>query len=422
MNHPFITLFLALGLLAPAAVAAKVSFPNAPQTREQAKKAGKPSLILWYGSDWTQNSSSLCREWEKLASAGLPVVIGQFDEKTGLKEEDRKAAAMPIDHYNLPVAILAAPDGTFMACYDGKTVRSASAMTAAVKKSLAKLDSFTSLVQQARTNKGTAAAESAGKALCLLRPEDAYRHKALKEIIRRGDPDDSTGYRVVFDTEHIGMYGQINQKLKGGPNGKLARDQRDFDGAEAYVRGVVDNKEMFARLTTERQQQWLAGLAYVQRERMTAKKSTDRKPLLSTLKRIVKLDPKSEYGKGARKLFDYWNPTSFYVIKDFYDSGDQTHGFEKDWHVDVTKMLSGPGTYTFSLVPHENGRMVTRNYRLVVNGKEVARPGIDAKQNTKTVDLTLKSLPSGAKVEVWLTAQCNDGWLGCTGHFEMKKK
>ncbi len=65
--------------------------------------------------------------------------------------------------------------------------------------------------------------------------------------------------------------------------------------------------------------------------------------------------------------------------------------------------------------------MVSRNYRLLVNGKEVAKADAPANKNTKSVQFDVPSIPKGAKVEVQFTVQCNDGWFGCSGHIEMKK-
>ncbi len=428
MKTYLLTLSLALGLL-PLASAATVPFPDVPAAKEQAKAAGKPTLILWHGSDWMEESAKLCSEWQKLASSAeepLPVIFGQFDEKVGTTDETRNKVAMPFPEYDLPVAVLFAPDGTYMASYRGKTVLSAASMQKAVKKSLAHLPQFTALVKQARETQGKASATAAGKALSLLAPKDARRHPELVRLINERDPQDETGYRSKFCYEHMGMYKLINDLLKGGAEGSLGGAERRFDEAEQYVKDILSRKGgTQPELDKEMQQQWLAGLYYVQKERMcsTGKQNKDLKEVLSTLKRIIQLNPKSEYGKGAKTYLRYWEPDSFFEIKDFfYDASNQSHGFEKDWHVDVTKKVKSAGTYTFSLTPYANGPLVTRNFRLVINGKEVARPAVDPKTDTKSVDLTVPDLPKNAKVEVWLTAQCNDHWLNCSGRIDMKKK
>ena len=52
---------------------------------------------------------------------------------------------------------------------------------------------------------------------------------------------------------------------------------------------------------------------------------------------------------------------------------------------------------------------------------EAAKADAPADKNTKTVKFNVPSVPEDAKVEVQLTARCNDGWFGCSGHIEMKK-
>ncbi len=424
MKSHLFTLTLALGLL-PLATAATVPFPDVTEAREKAKADDKPILLLWHGSDWMFKSSELCNSWKELASKSkLPVLFAQFDEKTGLTEEERKKANMPTTEHNLPIALLLTPDGTLLARYTSKTVRSAKAMEKAVKKDLKDMAAFSALVKQASEAKGKEAALAAGKALEMLDLATALRHRMLTEKIKQGDPNDETGYLSKYCIEHMGMYKIINDLLKGGPEGKKSGKDRDFSAAEKRVRDTLSRRNgAQPKLGTEQHQQWLAGLYYIQKERMLAQGSKDRTEVLATLQQIIKLDPKSEYGKGATTYRRYWDPNSFFEVEGaFYESKHQVHGFEKDWHVDVTDQADGPGTYTFRLLPHMNGKLTTRNYRLMVNGKEVDTPDIDPMKSTKEVELELKSAPKGAKIEVWITTQCHDHWFSCSGNIEFKKK
>ncbi|MBR5185235.1 MAG: hypothetical protein IKW19_02940, partial [Akkermansia sp.] len=221
-------------------------------------------------------------------------------------------------------------------------------------------------------------------------------------------------------------YGEINGILQGGKDGKLKGKERKFDEAEAYVRKVLGSESMKAERYKHRRQQWLAGLAYVLRERALSSTQSPEPstmgPVVKVYKELIALDPDTQYAKGAERFVHYWSPDTVTIIKNgFYTSGDQTLNFEKDWRVDVTASVTGPGTYTFSLIPVDNGGMVTRNYRLLVNGREVAKADAPVDKNTKTVKFNVPAVPAGAKVEVQLTAMCKDGWFGCSGHIEMKK-
>ena len=423
MKSHLFTLTLALGMLS-FATAATVPFPAIQEAREQAKSEDKAILVLWHGSDWVHKSSELCTAWKGMPKEKLPVILAQFDEKTGLTEDDRKKADMPTTEHNLPVALLLTPDGTLLARYTGEVVHSTKDLAKAVKKDLKDMGDFTALVKQATESKGKESATAAGKALDLIDIQTALRHRAMTEKIKQGDPQDETGYLSKYCIEHMGMYKIINDLLKGGPEGNRQGKDRDFAAAEKRVRDTLSRHNgSQPPLATEQHQQWLAGLYYIQKERMLSQGSKDRKEVLDTLQQIIKLDPKSEYGKGAATYHRYWDPDAYYEIKNaFYESKNQVHGFEKDWHVDVTDQVDGPGTYVFKLVPHLNGGLTTRNYRLMVNGKEVDTPDIDPKTSTKEVELELKSAPKGAKVEVWLTTQCHDHWFSCTGTIEFKKK
>ncbi len=418
---------LLTSLLLPVAAlttqAATLTYPDVEEAKEQAKQANKPALIVWYGSDWQPGVDTFVKEWQAAGTKhGATYVFGQFDEKVG-QERDRNKV-LPIEHFDLPAIVLLAPNGSFMAELSGKALRG---KTEEALKKLAplatKATEFSALVEKARSSKDAEATQSAAKALSMLSTRDAMRHKELTSIINKFDPNDESGYRAQFCLDHLGMYREINGILKGGKEGKLGGKERKFDEAEAYVRGVLAKKALQGN---DRRQQWLAGLAYVIRERIlstTTPENRDVAPLLATLKEVEKLAPNSQYGKGAAKFIHYWDPTTYNTIKGgYYTRGDQTLNFEKDWHIDVTSSIKEPGTYTFSLVPVETGAMVSRNFRLVVNGKVVATPSISADQNTKTVDFEVPAIPKGAKVEVWLTAKCSNGWMESTGFIRMEKK
>ena len=417
-------------LLVPGAVmvsqAETLSFPDVPTAKEKAAKEGKPCLVVWYGSDWQPNVGAFCKTWEAVAKAHAGTfVFGQFDDKTGLNIDVRKKV-LPIEHYNLPAVVLLASDGTFMAEFSGEQVsQSPDALMPKLAELAKTAPAFTKLAQQAANTQGVEAAKIAGQALELLPVGFAVRCGSLTGIIRKNDPKDQSGYMALFAMDHMAMYGEINGVLNGGKDGKLKGKDRKFDEAEAYVRGVLASPLMKQDKYRHRRQQWLAGLAYVLRERIvsnTTPENRDAKPIVKVYEEIVKLDPDTQVAKGAKRWIHYWDADTVTIIDGyFYESGHQTLGFEKDWQVNVTDSITGPGTYTFSLIPVDNGGMVTRNYRLLVNGKEVAKADAPADKNTKTVKFTVPAIPAGAKVEVRLTARCNDGWFGCSGRIEMKK-
>lgn len=403
--------------------AAPLDFPEVPAAKEQAAKSGKPAIIIWYGSDWQVGVEDFCRDWRRQESRyDNQFIFGQFDDKTGLDGDVRKKM-LPIEHFNLPAVVLLAPDGSYMCEVSGKDIKKPAEEVMQQLTPLAeKATRFAELAQKARSSQGTEAVAAAAEALSMLPIKDAMRNRELTDIINKQDPQDLTGYRSQFCLDHLGMYGEINGLLNGGKTGNLKGAERKFDEAEAYVLRVLGNKVLNGN---ERRQQWLAGLAYVQRERMlstTTPENRNPDPLLATLNDIIRLDPDSQYGIGAAKFHHYWSPNTYNIVRsNFYTKGDQTLRFEKDWHIDVTSSITGPGTYTFSLEPVQNGRMDTRNFRLVVDGKVVAKAQLNEKTITKSVQFDVPDIPAGAKVEVWLTAMCHDHWLEAQGFIHMKK-
>lgn len=418
MNHLF-TFVLALGAFVPAPAVAALSLPSVKDAQEQAKKADKPVLILWHGSDWMgEAGDKLCAEWEKLKAAeSLPVVLGQYDDTLG-QERGARSKALCVTEYNLPAAVLLLPDGTFYASYTGKRVRTAEAMLKTLAEDRDDLQKFRRLVEKARKSKGEEAARAAGDALRLMRFEDARRCAALQDIIKREDPQNKTGCKELFLQRHDAVINELKAVMEaGGKGGK----NRDFAGAEAAARKVLSRSD----LTKEARQRYLAALAYVQREKFNEFGNNDWKDFLKTCAEIVKVDPKTDYAAGARFFIDYYDTQKPCIItSDYYDSRVMPKFFDKPWHVDVTASMDGPGSYEFTLKPYpkSNMKLETRDFSLTVNGKEVARVSGKVEYGKPVTFSNVPAVPAKAKVEVRCTVRCNDGGLGCIGRIEMKKK
>lgn len=415
MKYTSLILALGLGMQASAALVA----PHVTEAKEQAARDGKPALIIWHGSDWIHNAEALQQQWQQL-DANNSFVLGQFDDKAA-KDADKpeRNKVLSIETFNLPIGVLLAKDGSFMARYDVPTMTATgnSQLLNAVQQTLQHHDRFCELVAQARAATGVAAAQAAGQALSLLKIEDAMMQRELCNIINTQDPKDETGYRSLFVLEHMGMYREIRACLQGGPEGKLDGAERDFDAAEAYVRATIAK----GMLQGERLQQWLSGLAFIQRERMLSTQSTDRSALLSTFKQVIDVNPNSQYGIGARSWYNYWNPDSIYIIEDYHFDGEDLciHG-EKEWRINITSELSGEGRYTISLEQIDGGDLTTRNYRLLINGKVVASAG-NPDESIKSVSFDIPEITANDKVEIQLTTRYYEGWFSASGHILVEK-
>ncbi len=409
--------------MAPAEPAASpLSFLDNMEARAKAKAADMPSLIIWYGSDWLPSAGKVVSEWTKLEKKGLPVVFGQIDERVGvvpnLHDRDKLLPCGPF--FNLPAAVLLASDETLLGIYTGKTVLSAAAMEKAVKQTLARAPKYMKMVEKARTVDGIEGAKAAADALDMMPYPDAVRNNMLKDILKRKDPEHATMARYLYCMDHMGMFDEINAVLNGGKgaDAKYKGNERKFDEGIAFVEKVMKSR----KLKDELQQQWNSGLAYVYREKYNATKEPAlRKKLVQIYRQVVKIDPKSEYGKGALRWANYWDDEFPYVFDEpYYDSGEMTVGFEKEWRVNVSKQVKGPGAYSFTLVPCKMGRMTSKGFQLYANGKHVCDANEPADKDTKTVTFDVPRALKG-RVEVRFKVQCFDGWFGCAGEMIMKK-
>ena len=402
--------------------ASPLPFPENLEARAKAKAEGRPSLIIWYGSDWQPNAGKIVKEWTKLETKNLPVVLGQIDERVGTVPNlhDREKLTPFGAFMNLPVAVLMAPDETLLGIYTGKAVLSAAAMEKAVKSTLKNMPKYMALVEKARTAEGVEGARAAGEALAMLPYYDATRNKPLKDILNRKDPNHETMYRYLYCMDHMGMFDEINAVLNGGKgaDAKYKGNERQFDDGVKFVQKVMKAHKM----NTELQQQWTSGLAYVYREKYNATKEPAlRKKLVETYRKVVEIDSDSEYGKGAERWANYWDDSVPYIFNQpFYDSGDMTVGFEKEWRVNVSKDVKGPGAYSFTLNPTKTGRMTSKGFQLFANGKHVCDADVPADKDTKSVTFNVPRALKG-KIEVRFKVQCFDGWYACAGEMVMKK-
>lgn len=412
MKNAFIA--SSLFLCTPIVMAAMLPYPEVEEALKQAENSNKPALILWYGSDWTYQVKKLCHTWSRLSPLKSQVVLGQFDSRTG----GNKNPKLPINTQSLPVAVMVAPDGTLMRMLPEKLVRSSAKEIASEVKETAKIaHKFVDLVKKAQHAKGIPAAEAAGQALDLLPLSDALLNGKLKKIIETNDPEDSTGYKSLYATHYLGMYAQIKNRLQGGAEGGLRGKERKFSEALAYVNKALSNN----KLKGEMLQQWYCGLGYVLKEQALSAETPNWQPVVDAYQKAIDVDPNSQYGIGAAKVKRYWDPNSYYEFtENFFGSGDQNVHMEKEWRVDVSKLINGAGTYTFSFDFDGRNTMRTRKFALFVNGNQVDALR-DPEEITDQAELKVPNVSATDKVEVRFLSRCTDGWFGGTGCFVMKK-
>lgn len=408
----------------PAPSVNPLNFLDNLDARAKAKAEGKPCLIIWHGSDWLPNTTKLAKQWMKLEQKQLPVVLGQINESTGvIPDLHQREKLLPIGAFmDLPVAVLLAPDETLLGIYKGKTVRSAAALEKAVNKTLKDMPRYMELVEKARSTDGVEGARAAGQALAMQPYDTAMRNKPIKDILNKKDKDHQTKLRFLYGMDHMGMYDEINAVLCGGKgaDAKFKGNERQFDAGLEFVQSILK----MPKLNDTLKQQWTSGLAYVYREKFKATKEPAlRARMVKTYRDVVKIDPRSEYGKGARRWADYWDDSVPYEFEElYYDNGEMTVDVDKEWRVNVTSQMDGPGTYTFTItpLPSKNGRLTAKGFQLYADGNLVCDGNVPADQDARKVSFEVPRALKG-KVEVRFRVQCFDGWYGCAGEMQMSK-
>lgn len=409
MKYSILSLILMSGL----ASAAIDCLPAVGEAKEQAKKATKPALILWHGSDWLPKGTTkaLTTSWQKLHEAGLPVVLGQFDDTTGLERELR-LKVLPVAEYDLPAAVMLLPDGSYYTTLTKDQICTPDSLKKATGQALAEMAEFQKLRAKAQSTPGVEGARAAGQAL-LLRPYgQIHRHKDLTDIIRKKDPKNETGYLDAFCATHEAVWKELNGILEA--NGKKGKN-RDFAGAIARTEKALQCPDMPA----EARQMWLSAQSYVMRDRIYTMGEKDFSELLALYKRIEALGPETDYGRGAAFFQRYHTEGEEITIPyNYYDHRMVAYDVKKVWVKEITADIQGPGTYVFELLPESRGKMKVRNYRLYMNGQliqTVDKEGMAA-------ELTIPEHPKYSCFEVRADVTAQHMNLDITGRIRVRKK
>lgn len=406
-------ILLSLALLGGFTAHAAINLPTVEQAKETAKQKGKPALILWHGSDWLPKATTdkLELAFNELRAAQPDVVLGQYDDTLG-QERGARQKVLPVTEYDLPAAVMIAADGTYITTLPKNQLTNPDKLKKATAEALALTKKFTALRQTAKSTKGTEAATSAGKALCLVPYTTIQRYRELIDIINKQDPDNKTGYRDAFCYGHEAVWKMLDGILNA--NGKKGKE-RDFAGAIARTEQALKSDV----LPKEARQMWLAAQSYTLRARMDAHNEKDNAPLLALYKRIVKLGAETDYGRGAAFFLNYYTPGAKVVIeRDYYDHHSYAFEVEKEWHIDVTPHIGAPGQYEFCICKPKSG-LKARNFRLYCNGKLLQTIAAEGCSAVFTVS---QKPPFHVRYEVRVDVTCTNRALNAKGYISMTPK
>ena len=217
-------------------------FCRAETVRDVAQAAGKGTIVLAYGSDWSASGRKVRGVFRSAAfrnAVSSRYVLGEVDVRdTPTKESEaanKWAAPGNLESFRLPALFLCGKDGHgFLALENIPITATVPDLLAQVEKAERTKGEAARLVAQADAARGAEAAERIGEALALLEPllgdverllgKKCQRH--LFEKLKALDPKDATGWQRRFTMGNgVGLIAEVN----------AAREKRNFTRGAAIL-------------------------------------------------------------------------------------------------------------------------------------------------------------------------------------------
>lgn len=398
-------LALPLFALAAAPFLRAADLPDYPAALEQAKTSGKDVLLFEDGSGWSAESPALNAALAAQNVAGGRVILARRDNPnrlTPLTEAERNAERSrpkpDFESKNLPALVLVAPDGHVYAYAEGLT---AARLPAALSHLGSRLDlrpRLDALRKKADAATGVERARLLGAYLDSLPFELATRRKDIREILRKEDPKDDTGYTFKYSFDQSGA----SSLLEGVVLKHIW--EKKYDEALAVCNERLRNKV----ITNNQRQIIMSGRFQVYRAREDIPKA------VAELRAILALDPRTDMGRGAAAyLRDHTEPVRLKAL-----AWDQSEN-PPVWLpmiADVSKIITGPGAYVIEF-KHRAGHTRFRRVSLQAGKTELAAD--DNAKESRKVRLTVSARPSGP---VELRAEAlGTGWFDGAGDILVTK-
>lgn len=398
------------------------------EARDLAKEKNKPIVLLVTGSDWLPQAQSVRKTWINLEKAMADKAVWAiFDETAWITNDEVRKAQFPVEIYNLPEALVMDSQGRLIARVPANSVRKdEKALSKIIDKKLKICDKQENLLKKAGEVQGVSKAKLIGEALDTMIVTDAVNRNDLLKELKNADPQDETGYVFKYGLGAMprtpgatdDLYKKVGSLLT--ENGTKKGKDRNFRAAEDFLK----EKLKLEVLDVPQKQQLIAALAYVARQECFAngKNEAAWQKMLKYFKEIVKLNPKSEIGKGAQNYIDYY--TKEVHLRGFdYESVHLRRDFVT-WVVDASRFVKKPGVYSIKFVKDGgNDRIAVKNVSFKINDKTVAELPSDKKgKESLEFELTLSEMKSGSHVKLCMEVKGIGHWLDTFGHIEITKK
>lgn len=296
MTSHFPAIALISTLLAAASLAAvnPDTAPTVAATIEKAKSGKKDIVLFFYGPDWDARGTALCDgAWKQshlslsnLATAAIPIFdLNDTEAKKKLTEQNKP---FKFKIWNYPAVAYCDFRGDVILVREGlpatTTPDNFKQFAQLAKKLREKRDA---LFKQAEGAKDLEKARLLGQALTALSMDVANTYKDTINQIRKLDPDNKTGYADIFNFSHSGIVEPIaKDKPKAGSD--------EFKKQEERLNTLLKNP-----VRPNTQKQAILGAKYALYHYAELYDKAD-----AALRELIRLDPKSHYGIGAKTILD----------------------------------------------------------------------------------------------------------------------
>lgn len=384
-----------------AAMAAPSGFGSYQDVRTTAKTGGADFVVFYAGPDWRQETT------EVIHGLNAPGGRGALSRLTGwasltaidLTEENLKKFPERPDFspYDLPALALADAAGRTFAVAEGLTATNLPQALGALAAAIPARERRDALFEKAKTAHGIDRAKLYGQGMDQLPIRFSAGRKDLLNEIKKADPDDASGYTFKYTFSAGGFHESVT--------GKMIAEKK-----QAELLTLVDRHLRNPVLQPSQRQALLAA-------KMQAYRSLNDVPMaVSTLREIIRIDPRSEHGTGAVQYIRLLTePVRLTGLA--WASGDN----RPTWLpmvADVTTKMAEPGTYRIEF-RHRDGHTRFRKATLKSGGRQIAA---DSTPNESTkFTLSVPQAAKGRSIELWVESQ-GTGWFAGRGEILVTKE
>ncbi len=388
----FLTLLAATTLVCQAELA---SFTDALET---GKKDQKNIVVVWNGSDWSKLAPMVVGEVEKKSkSSTIEAVWSVFDDKGTMTKDEQEAdkqARPPVNAWNLPAVQVYTPNKQLLFTAEGVNLKNLQNVLSGIPDAIKKGAEAEELFKKAASSKSPDEALTLyDKGLSLFPRTVSKTRRDVLDKIRELDKDDAKGFRFKHEGSYLAFIEQVN---------KLVNEEKK----PAEAKNLIEQRLAIPGLTKEERQTIMAGYFVL------ARAENNKQGMLTALENIVKVDPKTDAGKGALAYYNFYAKPV--VMKSTRLSGKLLRPEFTPLMLNVHDKVKAAGTYRVECKVTRGGADF-RNARFMVGSRVLAEVTSDQKdQNRRDFMLTIAEHNVPSNIMLVIDTK-GSGWFDLDG-------